>query len=329
MKQQLILLKPAVEIEARVDQILLHYRGQHLTLDTSEAHAFTRIQSRLDGSQGFDELAKAAAGAEGVLASLQRAAMIVALPERGAPPENGADMTGEWAFWQLEAELCRRKFGSSRKPVLHALDAALARGEARSEVAEGYLIELGYLMRHVPRELSLAVASAPNHEVRMLYTKFFVEECFHGQLMVDQLIKWIPAERLFAMRPLPTTVAVLNLYCALASAGPLHYAVALMHDEGSLLDPQVPPEDDLYAGLSRHFKVPENVVAVFRWHANLDRTSGHGFFPLEIFRAMGRVDAALLTELRGELATLFETRALWRRELAEFYGSASIHDRCP
>ncbi len=55
--------------------------------------------------------------------------------------------------------------------------------------------------------------------------------------------------------------------------------------------------------------------------------SEHGFFPLEIFRAVGRVEASLLAVLRRELYTLFETRALWRHEIAEFYATASIRDR--
>ncbi len=322
-----ILLKPAVEVESGAEGLRVSYRGQRIDLDAREAQVFTRLQSFLDGTRMRDWVLAAIPGSDGVLEKLDRASMVVALD--GSTHHLGSDssVTGECAFWQLEANLCRLKFGMPRLQGNLPLESAIARGEVRQEVAEGYLIEVGYLMRHVPHELSLAVSTSPSHMIRMLYTQFFLEECLHGQLMLDQLVTWIPIEQLLAMRPLASTVAVLNLYAALASAGPLHYAVALMHDESSPLDPLLSPEDDHYAGLSRHFRIPSNVVDVFRWHANLDRENSHGFFPLEIFRAVGRVEASLLAVLRRELYTLFETRALWRHEIAEFYATASIRDR--
>ncbi|MFG6459713.1 hypothetical protein [Roseateles sp. BYS96W] len=323
-------LKPAVRQSTRNGGLQLSYRGQQLALQPTEASLFARLAPLLDGRHDAAALSRTAdidpSDLDWQLAQLEAAHLLV--EGEGWSPQPDL-YSAEQAFWVLEADVCRVKFGEADDRLRNDLEVRIARGEVAQTVAEGWLVELGYLLRQVPQELSLAVATAGDEATRAHYVEFFKEECDHGQMMYDKLKDWIAPERLLAMRPLPSTLAVLNMYRALASDGPLSYAVALMRDESTPLDPAPAPETDPYAGLRTHYQVPAPVVDIFEWHAHLDRDCEHGFFPLEIFRQQRWIDRRTVQALRQRLLSLFETHAMWRRELANYFATHSVHERVP
>lgn len=322
------LLKPAVQVCKTQDAVHLVYRGQQLCFNGADARHFNALCRYLDGRHPVPALATRAGVAprdtEWMLLQLDSAHMLVEVEHSDA---SGELVGAEHAFWLLEADLCHFKFGSRDPSVWFDLEGMIARGEVRQEVAEGYLIELGYLLRQVPQELALAVATSPNEQIRSMYVEFFKEECDHGKMIFDQIKTWIDPQQVLAMRPLPGTVAVLNTYRALACDDALSYAVALMRDESTPLDPSLQKVADPYHGLRMHYTVPARVVDIFEWHTNLDRDCDHGFFPLEIFRSFSHLDRATISALRGKMTSLFEVHAMWRRNLLEYYNDHSVLNR--
>lgn len=322
-------LKPAVQQSVSGGATALRYRGQELTLQLDETRLFDRMRRTLTSPRTLavsSYLDATQSDVEWLLTQLDHAHMLVEGANWSTVP---GLLSGEQAFWLLEADACHLKFGDTDASLRHDLEALIARGEVRQEVAQGWLVELGYLLRQVPQELSLAVSSAQDEDLREQYVEFFKEECDHGRMMYDKLKDWIAPEHLLKMRPLPSTLGVLNMYRSLASEGPLAYAVALMHDESTLLDPMLTKDSDPYAGLRKYYQVPAPVVDIFEWHAHLDRGCEHGFFPLEIFRRFRWVETRTVDLLRQRMLSLFETHALWRRELVNYFSTYSLAERIP
>jgi hypothetical protein len=245
------------------------------------------------------------------------------------PPMLESIVSGEHAFWLLEDEVCRLKFLSGLETVglPKSLDAMIAQGEVRQEVAEGYLIEVAHIVRSVAQELALAISNAASENIRDLYVDYFKDECDHGKMIFDKLKAWIPEDKLRRMRPLPATLAVINMYREFASECSLTYAAALLYCESSPLDPPVERESNPYAGLRTYFSIPGEVVEIFEWHSDLDREAAHGFFPLKIFRCYDHLNAQAISQLRERVTALAETFGMFYRNILEYYNDHTIFDR--
>jgi hypothetical protein len=235
--------------------------------------------------------------------------------------------SGREIFWRLEALLLTWRSQALAEADALQLDREIFFGRAPLQVVKGFCLEQGHLLRAVPEELALAIANAPDEQIRLEYMTFYDEESRHGEILLQPLIGWLGSGHDIRMAPpLPTTTGLIQTYRNWARKDPLLYAVALMRDEGTPLD--APPAFDVYEGMRRHYDVPESVVERFEWHANLDRQNDHGFFAERIFSQFPILDNARVERLIGTLRDIVDLHDAFRAGVYRYYSRHDIQTRC-
>jgi hypothetical protein len=319
------LLKYAVRTETDQNAVCLTYRNKLYRQVTSDAVRLSRALEMCNGRTRIANIVSSAGIEEAeltrVLSDLEKIPLI--LDGQNVLREDGY-LSGREMFWRLEDLMFVWRSDEGKGLYGPTLDGRIALGIEPLSVVKGFLIELGFLLRQVPEELALAVANSTNEDIRLLFMEFYDEESRHGQMMFDALKQWIPECGILSAIPLPATVGLMNTYKAAAMKHPLLYATALIRDESSALDAEIPPEADIYVGMKEHYDIPKDVIKVFEWHANLDRTCDHGFFPEEVFALYPIVTRELANQLCGFLHTMIEMHQLFKWNISVYY-----HDHVP
>jgi hypothetical protein len=314
------LLKYAVRNEADQDAVCLKYRNRLYRQPSQDPPSLSRALGMCNGRTRVTDVASSAGVEEEeltrVLADLEKVPLV--LNGQDILREDGY-LSGREMFWRLEDLMFVWRSDDAKSPYGPMLERRIARGIAPFSVVKGFLIELGFLLRQVPDELALAVANSTNEDIRSLFMEFYDEESKHGQMIFDALKKWLPERDILSAIPLPATVGLMNTYKAAAIKHPLLYATALIRDESSALDADIPREADIYAGMKEHYDIPKEVIKVFEWHANLDRTCDHGFFPEEVFALYPIVTRELANQLCAFLHTMIELHQLFNWNIAAYY----------
>ncbi len=320
-------LRPAVGIDCNGSTIRFRYRAQEFQIELGSSPNAVEIRTSLRQAANEPVIAAALGLRDktvGHLLSGLRDRSMLAPISPFEPTEHY--MSGIDAYLNLECDLCSMKFEGGTEYAETKLESQIAHRLAAPSVAAGYLIEIGYLLRHVPNELSRAIASAEHEAIRSVYMDFFDDESRHGEMIFAELCKWIPRENLLLRRPLPSTLGLLHTYMCLAERGPLSYAVALMRDESLPIDPRSDYDAMLYESLRNHYNIPKNVVDIFEWHANLDRDTSHGSVPESVFSLTPVVAQNSMTSLKASLRSMFEMHGLLRKDILETYSRVNTNE---
>lgn len=322
------LLKYAAAVDVEPGKLQILYRGRSYTFPVQESRVVAAALRLADGRTHANKIIEETGVDSDVFRSVLKklAEIPIVLDGKLVLREDGY-LSGREMFWRLEELLFEWRLRRPASIYQTNFDRMIGTGKAGPEVVKGFCLELGYLLRQVPDELSLAVAHAPDEAVRSLFMEFYDEESKHGEILFQALKEWFPEEFLFRATPLPATVGLLNTYKAWATRDPLLYATALMRDESSRLDAEIPQEEDIYRGMRLYYEVPAAVVDKFEWHANLDRTCDHGFFPESVFskyRAISQPRARLLV---SALKQIIELHDLFKWNIASFYSAQGVSDR--
>ena len=302
----------------------ISYRG----LDLEVSPQLERVAALLDGRRRRPDIA-AALGltldqVDAALARLDASKMLLAGEE---VLRSDGLFSGREVFWRLEALLLKWRKASAADPTAPRLDREVAFGKAPLQVVQGFCLEQGHLLRAVPEELALAVASATDEFIRLEYMDFYEEESRHGEMLLEPLVGWLGSEAdIRSAPPLPCTIGLMQTYRNWARKDPLLYAVALMRDEGSPLDALAP--HDIYEGMRRHYDIPKAVVDRFEWHANLDRENDHGFFPERIFRHVPVIEEARIERLISALRQIIDLHDAFRAGVLDYYARHTVETRC-
>jgi hypothetical protein len=157
---------------------------------------------------------------------------------------------------------------------------------------------------------------------------FYDEESRHGEILFTALQSWFEnQDQVRWATPLPATVGLLNTYKAWAAKDSLLYATALMRDESSQLDAEVPDQKNIYKGMRLHYDVPREVVDRFEWHANLDRNCDHGFFPERIFSQYEVISRTHARMLMLAMKQIIELHELFRWNVFAYYKEHDVSSR--
>ena len=321
------LLKYACTIEEQNGAALVSYRGREYTFQADGAPV-GRLLQLLDGRRGIGEVASEAATdadfVEGLVSDLLAVPLVV--EGREVLRDDGA-LSGAELFWRLEGLLYRWRYDGPRTANGRALEEQVASGGAAEDVVKGFCIEISHQLRNTPTEIAVAIANAPNERVRERFMDFYEEEYEHGGMLMDALATWLSTDGVRSAAPLPTTLGLLNTYNWWAQKDVLLYAVALMRDEQSILDAEIPPERDISGGMQRHYDVPEEVARFFRWHVDFDREEGHGFFPEEVFREYPVIDDDRAASLVNALRLIIDLYDTFYWGIYDYYSRHPVESR--
>lgn len=324
MRYDYPLLKYACAFEGK----LLHYRGQVIDLSSAPLDIMTVLRSA-NGRTSIENLADLGrlpiTKCADYFEELASQSLIV---DGSKVLRQDGLLSGLELFWRLEALLLQWRggpcFANARQ-----LDQDIASGRASIQQVRGLCLELGHLLRAVPEELALAVSNAPSEAIRLEFMDFYDEEARHGELLLEALVGWLGTEaQIRAAPPIPTTVGLLQTYRNWATKDPLMYAVALMRDEMSPLDGPVRIEEDIYAGMRKHYDVPVEVIDRFEWHALLDQHNDHGFFAERIFQHVPLIDQERAVRLIGTLRQIVELHEAFRWGVQHYYAEQVTDSRC-
>ncbi len=315
------LLKFAARIAPRAEGLDITYRGKTYPIATTKPEALAKALSLCDGRIPVAEiLRQSGVDPDHFQSVLEALATVPVILDGVRELRSDGLLSGREMFWRLEALLV-----SWRRA--HPLDSRIAVGSAPKEVVKGFCLELGYLLRQVPDELSLAIAASPTEAIRKRFMEFYEEESHHGEILFLALRSWFEDEEdVLGAVPLPATAGLLNTYRAWSSRDPLLYATALMRDEGSPLDAEILDSDNPYHGMRLH-DVPNDIVDKFEWHAFLDRRNDHGFFPLEIFSEFDVISRSRARSLISALRQIVELHDLFRTNIEHYYGANAVDSR--
>jgi|ERR1043165_7795976 hypothetical protein len=322
------LLKYSAELSMEPFGVSVGYRGRSYHIISERPWDVRSLLERCDGRTSLNILAHASSFTiEEAQRILTRAEGCHVILDGDEVLRRDGFMTGRELFWRLEAALLRWREQS--RPVFgaHGLERGLATGTLPPEVAKGFCLELCHLLRSVPEEIGLAVASSTVEAVRTLYVDFFEEEARHGEMITEALAQWLNEADIRKAVPLPTTTGLMHTYKAMAAKDPLLYAAALIRDEASALDADIPESEDIYAGLEGHYDVPAAVVERYRWHANLDRENEHGFFPEKIFACFPVIDAARAEAIGSALRQIIDLHEAFRWGVVTYYREQTVEER--
>lgn len=317
------LLKFAVRCTKEGNEVLVRYRGRAVRFHGAAACSVEKLIKLCDGRHSLEELSSGGdSNVRLLLGPMAANQMLLSGPDVLRQDER---TSGKEAFWKLESLLLRWKYEKTHGFGANLLQQ-IAVGEASSAVVMGFFLEQSHLLRAVPEELSAAVLHAPSEQVRDLYMNFYDEESRHGQILHDALSGWFASgERISLAPPLPATGGLIRTYRTWAEKSPLLYAVALMRDESSPLDEEM--EFDPYAGARCYYDVPSRVVDAFEWHANLDRSNDHGFFPEKIFACFPEIDSWTLRKLTSALREIVDLHDLLHWNILEYYSKFDVEAR--
>lgn len=323
------LLKYSARTRVKPGVLEINYRRRvhHFATDAPEVMA--AALSLCDGRTALDSIVRESnVDGPGFSEFLEQIAGTTVVLDGRAVLRRDGNLSGREMFWRLEAMLFDWRYQQPVSVYQCRLERQIATGEAPPNVVKGFCLELGYLLRNVPDELSLAVAHAPTEQLRSLFMEFYEEESRHGEILFTALQAWFdcPEQLLFAT-PLPGSAGLLNTYKAWATKDSLLYATALMRDESSRLDPEITEDEDIYRGMRLHYDVPSKVVDKFDWHANLDRNCEHGFFPEKIFSQYEVIPRAQARLLISALKQIVELHELFRWNVSAYYGQYDVASR--
>jgi hypothetical protein len=316
--------QPLLKYACTVSGGRISYRG--LSIEASPQ--LQQIAALLNGQRQRSDIAAASGLApeeiDAALERLDQSRMLLAGEE---VLRSDGLFSGREVFWRLEALLLKWRKASAADPAAPRLDRDVALGTAPLRVVQGFCLEQGHLLRAVPEELALAVASATDEFIRLEYMDFYEEESRHGEMLLEPLVGWLGSEAdIRSAPPLPCTIGLMQTYRNWARKDPLLYAVALMRDEGSPLDALAP--HDIYDGMRRHYDIPKAVVDRFEWHANLDRENDHGFFPERIFRHVPVIEEQRIERLISALRQIIDLHDAFRAGVLDYYSRHTVESRC-
>jgi hypothetical protein len=323
------LLKYSAHAQAKPGGLEINYRRRTHNFTTDTPETVAAALSLCDGRTAFETIVCNSSVDSSLFGRFleQIADTTVVLDGRDVLRSDG-NLSGREMFWRLEALLFDWRYQHPVSIYQSQLERQIANGEASLNVVKGFCLELGYLLRNVPDELSLAVAHSPNEQIRSLFMEFYDEESRHGEILFEALKTWFdqPEQILFAT-PLPATTGLLNTYKAWAIKDPLLYATALMRDEATRLDQDIPDDENIYRGMRLHYEVPAEVVNKFEWHANLDRNCEHGFFPEKIFSQYEVIPRTKARLLISALKQIIELHDLFKWNVSAYYHQYDITSR--
>jgi hypothetical protein len=323
------LLKYSARLRISDTGLEVEYRRRKHQIEANEAELLAAALGRCDGRTGCETLVRDtgvdAAILDRALEQLLTLQVVLDGCEILRPDGN---LSGREMFWRLESFLFEWRYESPVSLLQNGFEQSIATGEAPLNLVKGFCLELGYLLRQVPDELSLAVAHSPNESVRSLFMEFYDEESRHGEILFAALQTWFGSpELLLSATPLPATTGLLNTYKAWATRDPLLYATALMRDESTKLDQDIPDNENIYRGMRLFYEVPTEVVDKFEWHANLDRNCEHGFFPEKVFaeyKVISRRHARLLISAMKQIVELHD---LFKWNISAYYSQRDVNSR--
>jgi hypothetical protein len=329
MVYDLPLKKFAVSLRRGPQGVAALYRGREHAIRASDPELAARL---LEACDGRTELRAAAARlgvpiseAEAIVADADAASLML---EGAKVVRSDGQLSGRELFWRMEKLLFEWRQGGPRAVPENPLDARIAKGDAPINVVRGFCLELNHLLRNVPEELALVVANAPTEELRLHFMEFYDEEVRHGEMLLEPLVTWFDSEeQIRAAAPLPTTTGLLQTYKAWAQKDVLLYATALMRDESSPLDAEIPAELDVYRGMAEHYDIPPGIVERYRWHANLDRECDHGFFAERIFACVPVISADRLSTVISALRQIIDLHEAFRWGVWSYYSRHDVATR--
>lgn len=312
-------IKPFLKYAVRfLSESSLKYRGKIIDIK-NYCSTFNNIKQYLDGNYSLEKIYSLSSistnNIDSCLDHLEKEGFLVYVTH------DFSVLSGERCFWYLENILCEEKF--YKEKTLNSLEVAIKSKTARTETVKGFLIEKGYLLRNVTSELAFSINSSYDEILRNHYVNFFIEEYNHGEIIYKRLSKIIESEILLKLRPLPSTLGLLNTYRWLAT-DPLYYATALIHDEGCSFDPNYSIYDLI---LEKYSEIKNEVPKIFIWHDNLDKTGEHSFFPLKIFQQYELISKNTLYQLKANLKNLIEQHNLFKNEILNYYENNMIISR--
>jgi hypothetical protein len=323
------LLKYSAHTQTKPGVLEIHYRRRVHTYATDAPEAARAALALCDGRTPAETIISNS-GVEARLFGnlvewLEHASVML---DGGEVLREDGNLGGREMFWRLEAMLFDWRYRSPVQTYQSRLDWQIATGKAPPGVVKGFCLELGYLLRNVPDELALAVVHSPDEQIRSLFMDFYDEESRHGEILFGALKTWFdhPEQILYAT-PLPATVGLLNTYRAWAIKDPLLYATALMRDESSRLDLDIPDDENIYRGMRLHYEVPAEVVDKFEWHANLDRNCEHGFFPEKVFSQYEVISRSRARLLTSALKQIIELHDLFKWNVSAYYCEHDVASR--
>jgi len=281
-----------------------------------------RVLAKVDGHRTIAEVATSAKialpVATAVVAALIAYKLAVDVEQVGEPDLDSNRFFG----------ICRDMFPVWKARLFsHPLWVGLATGVASRTQFMGWLLESYHFIEGANDRMSLAVAECSHKGIRNILARHYVEEWDHGAFFLKSLNAFgLSSEVVFAARPLPATLSVLNFMRYCARRGPLYYAVCSGFLESTGTDRAKARE--FYERLERHYAptAPE-VIKPMADHTDLDEAYGHGDMLEAISENIVKISYSDASDILQACATFVEVLELWSSDILRTYSQPGARPR--